>query len=295
MYLGIDKDKYIVYDGYVHWGARAVFPTPYLFPIKVGETPEEALNLLKAEKPAWYEKLLFREDGFDPISMVRRGRIYELDRPQTGCHVCPASEAEREEARKNGGVVVKQLALYQRYPLSVRVPSTQRFAAVGSSTVYSMWRIVSSDYTYFTEELVTMRPLYFLGALPDLSLDNIPEQWRTMIQESVGKVADSMYRANADSIIELCRHAASASLCAYFQEDIPRLNKIDLGPLAKMAEDAKRRVIADCARTLADLHSRLKPNMQMHTDCRPICDRDAELAVQCLSCILADLGYTRSP
>jgi len=26
---------------------------------------------------------------------------------------------------------------------------------------------------------------------------------------------------------------------------------------------------------------------------RPLCNRDAELAVQCLSCIMSDLNYTR--
>jgi hypothetical protein len=295
MFIGIDKDKYVVYEGDASWGARPVFPTPYLFGLQIGGTPEEALNLLKTETPTECHKLLFREDGFDPVSMVRRGRVYELNTIQAACRVCPASEADLDEARKNGGVVVKQLTVYQRCPLSSRVRSTQLFAVIGSGTAYSMWRIVTSDCTCFTEELVTMRPLYFLGALPDLSPSNMPEQWRTKVQETVGKVVDSLYRASADSIVDLCRHAASAALCACFLEDIPRLDKTDLGPLARKAEDGGRRLIADCARTLADLHSRLKPNIQMYHDCRAVCDRDAELAVQCLSCILADLGYTPGP
>ena len=157
-----------------------------------------------------------------------------------------------------------------------------------------MWRIVSIDRMYSNEELVTMRPLYFLGALPDLSPNNIPEQWRTQVVENVQKVVDSMYKANADSIVELCRHAATTSLLAEFHEDIPRPEKTDLGNLAKIAEQKNRRIIAHCGRTIADLHSRLKPNNQMHYGFRSVSERDAELAIQCLSFILSDLGYTRS-
>ncbi len=157
-----------------------------------------------------------------------------------------------------------------------------------------MWRIVSNDRMYSSEELVTMRPLYFLGALPDLSPKDIPEKWRSKVLQGVQKVVDSMYKANADSIVELCRHAASAALFAAFHEEIPQASRKDLGQLAKLAEGKERRIIAHCGKTIADLHSRLKPNNQMDYGCPPVSDRDAELAVQCLSFILRDLGYTRS-
>ena len=292
MSLGIDKSNHIIYEGYVLYGGRPLFSPPHLFGIEIAETPEEALDLLKRSNE--HTRLLFREDGFDPISMVRRGRIYEPT-SQHECHVCPVNEAElNDEARKNGGVVRKNLFCYERYPLSVRISSRQPFAAIGTDAGYSMWRIVSNDHTYFDEELVTMRPLYFLGAIPDLSPDNIPEQWRAKVHETVGKVVDSMYRADADSIVELCRHAASASLFAHFNKEIAELDKTDLGGLAKRAEEEKRRLIASSAKTIADLHSRIKVNMQMQHNLRPISDRDAELAVQCLSFILRDLGYARS-
>ncbi|OHB65580.1 MAG: hypothetical protein A2Y76_12280 [Planctomycetes bacterium RBG_13_60_9] len=294
MSLGIDKNNHIIYEGYVLYGGRALFPAPHLFAIAIAETPEEALDQLKQSNH--HNRLLFREDEFDPVSMVRRGRVYEPNGSQpTQCCVCPIGEVELSEAkRESSGVVRKQLFCYERYPLCVRVSSRQPFAAIGTDAGYSIWRIVSNDRTYFDEELVTMRPLYFLGAIPDLAPDNIPEPWRTKVQETVGKVVDSMYRANADSIVELCRHAASASLFAHFHEQITDLDKTDLGRLAKRAEEEGLRLVGACGKTVADLHSRIKPNMQMQHNLGSICDRDAELAVQCLSFILRDLGYTRS-
>ena len=294
--LGIDTNNYIIYEGgSIRWGARALFPSPNLFDLQIAENPEQALNLLKTSKE--YNRLLFREDGFDPVSMVRRGRIYELEKTHSQpleCHVYPINEVELNEARNNKGVVKKSLFSYQGYRLTHCIPSQQLFAAIGSDNAYSMWRIVSIDRMHSNEELVTMRPLYFLGALPDLSPNNIPEKWRTKLLESVQKVVDSMYKANADSIVELCRHAASASLFAQFHEDIPQVNQKDLGELAKMAEKRGRRIIAHCGKLIADLHSRLKPNIQMHLGFRSVNERDAELAVQCLSFILRDLGYTRA-
>jgi len=296
MFLGIDKNIGLVYEGgNTPWGARALFPTPNLFDLQIAETPEEALNKL-VKSLSEFDRLLFREDSFDPVSIVRRGRIYESEKSQPReCYVLPVNEAERDEARSKNGVVKKSLFCYRGYRLTAWIPSQQIFAAIGSDGAYSMWRIVSNDRMYSSEELVTMRPLYFLGALPDLSPSNIPEQWRAQVQDTVNKVVDSMYKANADSIVDLCRHAASASLCARFYRDMPRLDKTDLGPLARTAEEKGLRIVASCAKTLADLHSRLKPNIQMHHGCRPVSDRDAELAVQCLSFLLRDLGYARSP
>lgn len=252
MFLGIDKNTGIIYEGgNILWGTRPLFPPPYLFDLQIAETPEEALKkLLKSSTE--FDRLLFREDSFDPVSMVRRGRIYELEphksQPQD-CRVFPVIPVDFPEAKKHGhGVVRKELFSYQGYRLTSWNPSQQIFAAIGSDKAYSMWRIVSNDRMYSNEELLTMRPLYFLGALPDLSPNSIPEKWRTKVMESVQKVVDSMYKANADSIVELCRHAASASLFAEFHEDIPKVDQKDLGKLANMAEQKNRRIIANCGR-----------------------------------------------
>ena len=293
MDLGIDQNTGIVYEGLVYSGARPLLPGPYLFGMRIAQAPDEALELLRQSKE--HDTLLFREDGFDPVSMVRRGRIYESEPSfPTGCRVSPINEAELKEARMNNGVLNRSLHCYHRHRLGSLVGSKHVFAAIGAHGSHSMWRIVSNDRMYLGEELVTMRPLYFLGAIPDLSPDNIPEQWRTEVQDTVRKVVDSMYKADAGSIVDLCRNAASACLFAYLHGDIPEFDKTDLGRLAETAEHKGRRVIGRCAKVLADLHSRGKVNVQKQYNCSPICERDAELAVQCLSFILRDLGYTRS-
>ncbi|MBN2312610.1 MAG: hypothetical protein JXM79_01695 [Sedimentisphaerales bacterium] len=283
MFLGIDTNTGIIYEtGSSFWNGRPLLPTPYIFPLQIAKTPEEALNKL-IQRSDITQRLLFREDAYDPVSKVRRGRLYkpETSQPQKWIvlPIKPSQEGNEE----------KQLNSYQANKLTSWNPSQQLFAAIGMDKAYSMWRIVSIDRMYSNEDLVTMRPLYFLGNLPDLLPDKIPEKWRTKVIENVQKVVDAMYKADADSIVELCRHAASSALFAEFDEDISQANKKDLGELCKMAEQKKRRIIAHSGYTIADLHSRLKPNNQMHYGFRVVSDRDAELAIQCLSFILRDL------
>ncbi len=82
MFLGIDRNLNIVYEGgNTSWGARPLFIAPYLFDLQIAETPEEALNKLVTSSSE-FDRLLFREDSFDPVSMVRRGRIYESEKSQ---------------------------------------------------------------------------------------------------------------------------------------------------------------------------------------------------------------------
>ncbi len=296
MFLGIEKDKGLFYEGGdLFTGMRAVLPPPHLFDMQIGDTPATALkNLIEAEK-AESKKFLFREDGFDPVSMVRRGRIYQpyVEQPNE-CRVAPIDTLDRVQSNPfypEGPVLIKRLHTYQPYALSLNAPEN-KYAIIGTQTAYSLWRIVSIDQMYLNDELLTLRPLHSMGALPDLELSNVPEPWKTKVSDTVGKVIDAMHHANADSIIELCRHAAAAALFAHFHEDIKKLSGTDLGNLADDAGKDGKRIVASCGKIIADLHSRIKPNMQVELDLRPISDRDAELAIYSLSCILSDLNFT---
>lgn len=292
MYLGVDRSRYVVYEGDLHWCARPILPSPHIFDMQLGDTPEAAIKkLLKGDSV--FDKFLFWEDTFDPVTMVRRGRIYEAEKngQPRECRVEPAYNAETLSFH-GSGVIKKSLNTYQRYPIASREKVLPRYAAIGAEGAFSLWRIVSTDRMHFGEELLTLRPYHSMGALPDLDLSKVSDPWKTKVKETVQKVVDVMNIANSDSIIELCRHAASAALFAYFHEDIQKLAGTDLGHLADRAGKDGKRIIASCGRIIADLHSRLKVNMQVEHDLRPVSDRDAELAIYSLSCILSDLKFT---
>jgi len=144
VFLGIDKNSYVVYEGGQKWGARPLFPPPSLFSIAIAETPEGALEALK--KSDLFTGLIFREDVFDPVSMIRRGRLYQCDRGKgqpAQCDVAPVDEVEIKEARDGNGVVVKTLFTYQGHRLASWNSSEYLFAAIGQRTQKG-----SSCYSY---------------------------------------------------------------------------------------------------------------------------------------------------
>lgn len=119
MFLGIDKNSYVVYGGGQEWGARPLFPTPSLFSIAIEATSEEAIEGLG--KSDQFTGLLFREDVFDPVSMIRRGRLYQCERQKmqpNECHVAPVDEVDIRNARDGNGVVIKTLLTYQEHCLT---------------------------------------------------------------------------------------------------------------------------------------------------------------------------------
>ena len=294
MFLGIAQHKNTVYEGTSIDGMRAVFPPPHLFNMQVGESPKEALNNLINTRDNIFKTLLFREDDFDFLSMVRRGRVYSASgtQPRSGQHY-PIDAFEAKEIKGSDYGVSKDLFTYQSQVLSNNQSQALRYAAIGADDAFSLWRIVSIDQTYTKDELITLRPLHSMGALPDLDLNKVTERWRKKLTSNVEKVVNAIKRENADSIIELCRHAATTALLAYFDETIKDYNKEDLGPLTKRAAEAKKRIVSHCGKIINDLHSRVKPNIQEEYSLRLVTERDAELAIQCLSCILSDLDYTK--
>jgi len=76
--IGIEKNQGLVYEGSSNYG-RAVWPTPVVTPAKFVFPSEEDI---KAESSSNVFGYRFREDSFDPISRVRRGRFYLANQSQ---------------------------------------------------------------------------------------------------------------------------------------------------------------------------------------------------------------------
>ncbi len=76
MHIGYEEDTGHVYEGEPGRPEYAVVPAPLLTQAKLFEGSEQAQELprgLSIDALRW----LFREDSFDPVTRVRRGRLYE--------------------------------------------------------------------------------------------------------------------------------------------------------------------------------------------------------------------------
>lgn len=78
--IGIDEDNFLVYEGNNHWG-HGVWPTPVILPMSI--TDESRKDLSPAHSTGLsYFPYIFIDDGYDPTSRVRRGRVYEKHNQQ---------------------------------------------------------------------------------------------------------------------------------------------------------------------------------------------------------------------
>jgi len=82
--LGIGSHG-MVFEGESDYGAHLVWPQPVMTLAKFAKETDDAIA------PATNEELghcYFREDSFDPVSRIRRGRLYEWNGSSHGwCYV----------------------------------------------------------------------------------------------------------------------------------------------------------------------------------------------------------------
>jgi len=72
IYLGIDTQSFLIYEGRSKHGARALWPEPILSPTAFGLASNSTLPSVPFD--SWHAaKYLFREDSYDPASKIRRG------------------------------------------------------------------------------------------------------------------------------------------------------------------------------------------------------------------------------
>lgn len=296
MNIGIDRNNHAVYEGESFYG-RALWPAPSLTPAKILFPSEGPIEAPAKNEPDFGE-FMFREDSFDPVSGIRRGRFYECSGSQPHewfLPIHPASNQAAEMNRSSGGTIKEYLNTYYGNPIYHRFfheKDEQPIACLGFGDRYTIWSIINVEAISTGEDLVTLKARRGLGILPELDVDKIPDAHRNVLLESLQGFTDEVHRAAPLSVIDRARDAATRTLLAYF--NTPPQKAKDLGKLIDdlRNEDTKKKVIAiNAASIIARLHARGKPSMQDKLGLKPIREQDAELATQCVGTILCELGW----
>lgn len=280
MHIGIDEQRHKVYEGQTQYGVTPIQPTPFIFNIRFGATAAEAIDNLTKHSPHDYK---FREDLYDPISRTKRGRVYH----RNGCNLTwhRFAESEYEKQKNRSEYIAEDLPTYGR----IWIDENFLFAAIGTERSSSIWRIVAKEQMVNNEEILTFQPVLFMGILPELETSLIPLEIRSPLMNVLKSVSSDMKRSVPGSVIDRCRGAAALAL-----QSMEGCKGKDLGKQANYIEtEHKRFVIASCAKIINSLHTRAKENTQHDNQYRPPNERDAELAVHCLACILTELGFTK--
>lgn len=299
--IGIDTDRRLFYEGSGNYG-HGIWPSPFISIASILPPDWSTSDLSLASDVGW-TKLVFREDFFDAVTRIRRGRFYVNPGTQPQEWHVQTHPAFKEEVgqRDFQGNMVKRLYTFQLWSAfsELRSSASPRLVALGFANAFTLWKVVDIERIVTGEDLVTMRARSPMGVLPELSPNAIPSVGRDKVLETTEKVVDAAYREGPEAIVERCRHAAQAALglwmdARYGEE---KWRTVDLGQqatrLATEPNDTKPVVVANTASTLARLHVRAKPNEQILYGSRILVEEDSEAAINLLGLMFREFQWCR--
>lgn len=274
--IGIDRSTHDIYESsngvwYSVWPATPV--------VSVATFVDPGRDSPAFENDLDRAGMVFREDSFDPVTRIRRGRFYNSSgdsRPSQQDSLPHPVYGNRGSGPgpTAGGRIERWLFIFDQ----LQCGPPQKMAAIGSSE--SLWRVLGAERITTGEYLVTLKARHALGVLPELNPDAVPNVGRTKAIETYEKLVDSAYRETPGSIVDRARDVAQWFLDSSLADarDGKGLSCKDLEDLIKQIKD-KKELTASAAEAIRLLHARGKPNVQEKLGTRPLMEADAEFAL----------------
>ncbi|MDO8729505.1 MAG: hypothetical protein Q7K26_06550 [bacterium] len=301
--LGIDRQNGLIYEGRGD-PSYPVWPTPVFSQVTLIETPIDFQKIphdFEREPFTW----VFREDFFDPVSRIRRGRLFQKFGNQgheyTNVEVHPALRSDIQSLQPNGKVQ-KSLSIFIECTELLNKPNKGEGLklAIGVVGAFSMWRIVQTERTIGLDILVTLRAESAFGILPELDVNKIQPESLASITSAIARVLDAAYKELPTSVVDQCRNAATVLISRWMQYEmeIEKPTEKDLGALIKEVNKqfCEKPKVALCSalEIINRLHPRGKDNEAARMELRTVSESDAELAVHALGFVIRDIGWAKA-
>ena len=300
MYLGIESQSGLIYAGSnapelpLPPGASATLA-------KLIAEPGDWQRLPQGPRATGFE-WVFLEDSFDPVTRVRRGRLYEPigGRGQPSPWNVIASQDELLRAgRTVAGMIPRELFAYTACGSLLTQPRQGQGAtlALGTQRASSAWRVLQTEIVVGGAVLVTLRALTAFGILPDIDWQKIEPRFHSDVDIAYGRALESAFREAPTSVVDQCRNAITVVLSRWLVQqghDAKIIGK-DLSDVAKAAGALPQE--KHCAQRLGEivalLHNRGKENVRAAKGLRNTVEEDAELALQGLGFVLREIGWAK--
>lgn len=300
MHIGFEINTGHVYEG-ANAPQFAIWPNPMLSQAKLIESPADWGNLpagLTQTPFAW----VFREDMFDPVTRVRRGRLYE-PAPGIQPRTSPVSAHpfDHDGLRQVAASRALNKELFTYWPCQSFLNRSDRglgtTLALGQTRSASAWRVIQTEMVIGDDVTVTLKALTAYGIIPELDVSQLSEANRRSVGSALARVLDAAFRETPISVVDHCRNAATVVLARWMVKEGAEEGMLenDLGDVAKaIAREPYRKVAAhDAAEVIRRLHPRGKANEQETKGLRLPVHEDAELAIHALGFILREVGWAK--
>lgn len=298
--LGFDRRNGFIYEGRDD-PRYPVWPSPVVSQATLIESPADFSKLpaqFDANPFAW----LFREDFFDPVTRIRRGRLFQSAGSASWefmpVEVHPAAHSDRG-AMLPDGRVRKEIAVYHR--CSELTNKQNRGLgyqlALGTREVHTLWKVLQIESTVNDDVLVTLRAESAFDIIPTLDKSAIPSNALPSVERAITRVLDAAYKELPSSVVDQCRNAATVIASRWYAHiaNQETAGTQDLGHWVKAvrAHPYVRNAVADALETIALLHVRNKANEVERLHLRPVVSEDSEYALHALGFILRDIGWAK--
>lgn len=284
--LGISENDGTIYEGRLGVGFRTSIQ-PLLVPIKF-----PAFELTTWTSTESQPSTIFREDFFDPITRIRRGRVFTLREFKNDWLV---HDPLKPHSHTNNNHHQEKVALYQRACMGqlkvAPLKAEDRVAIIGHEPFVSFWKIITIESSVPGTPILTLKSYRSLGDLPEIDNRRVPKPIKSKLEELMEGVANSNHRAGAIDVVDRSRAALSLIL-GHLAGD----RTADLGKSITTIRGSAKPLPLVCstADIVARLHSRGKPNEEYKHGTRPVSEEDAQLAIGCLGLVLKEVGWTKS-
>jgi hypothetical protein len=291
MMIAVDGNTKLVYEGQACYG-YGLSPSPVLSLATVIYEESNFQNI-PAGADLFHADTVFREDSFDPVTRIRRGRLYKTPGIQ------PQEWRVIPNAMFQGVAGQIQMRLHgfdSNLISSERDTFRNALIALGSADAYTLWRVVSVERIITGEDLLTLRARSSLGIVPEINESTIPLDAVSKVKETLTRLSDAAYRAGPESIVDRAKDAAQWCVAVWLadRKGDPKFRTFDLGKIANALDGEERSVIQNVGRALARLHARGKPNVQEEKGSRPVTEDDAEFALASVGILLREIGWSRA-
>ena len=260
------------------------------------------------------QHLVFREDSFDPMTRIRRGRFYRFFSENTGHW--KASNVSNGIYGRLVGISSDMFDMENGFELALPKDKVIRkeIVQIGEGNAVTTWHVVGVEQNIFGQQVYTLRAQSLLGVLPELSdvpLDRenvlVEQQKITDVRVSLNDLTDSYHRFQPRSIVDAARETTRVILAAWAGSES---NSKDLKDITKLIPESEKSeemklipknmsVLSSAVHIVNRLHSRGKTSEQERQAKKAITLRDpteddAQTSVHLVGMILREIGWAQS-
>lgn len=276
------------YEGDAH-SVRRIQPMPIISPI--------SCDFITASGT---DQIVFREDNFDPVTRLRRGRLYTSG--GFGYHMW--GQVNVDDLNQYNWGNIKPDISYDCWQFFNEKPENilGRYLQIGAGGFATKWRVIWIEKLSIGHILLTLRASSLLGVIPEL-IDKTTDRNKNPVNSAQVKnqleaLVDAFHRQQPIPTIDVARETAKKVLTTWYGNEVEGK---DLGKVIEIIKknQESREILIWAASIINRFHPRGKASEQerqglLGVTLPPISEADAELSLQLIGTMLREIDWVAS-